>query len=145
MILYGRPLTEVLPLADLYTEYKDHERLTVFVNKGRECVVCGREGTLLLVTQGRRNPHVDLYTDDFILMTVDHIKAKAKGGGEELSNKQPMCEPCNNKKSDRDISVEEFRVQRVRNGYPQRHYRPETICRLVNNEGVFNKCLAGVA
>jgi hypothetical protein len=85
-------------------------------------VSCGRIGTLLAV--GRETTsgalHVDLYTDDFVLMTVDHVVpkkvCKAQGWDgkdtESLDNKQPMCEPCNNKKDSKVITVEQMRALR---------------------------------
>lgn len=36
---------------------------------------------------------------------VDHIKPKAKGGTDDLSNLQPLCAPCHKDKTDRE-SVE---------------------------------------
>ena len=145
MVLNGNKLIEVLPLRDLYNVYQWHDRLTVFVNKGRECVGCGRVGVLLLVTQdkgGRR--HVDLYTDDFVLMTVDHIipKAEARKMGwgklaiESLDNKQCMCEPCNNKKGCKYIGF-------VKKETPQRYNGVEVIRQLVFNESVFSRSLEG--
>ena len=32
---------------------------------------------------------------------VDHITPKAAGGGNEITNLQLLCKPCNNAKSDR--------------------------------------------
>lgn len=125
---HGRELLEIIPLAELYTTYKDHDRLTVFANKGRVCAACGREGTFIIRSletprskQSRNRKsvgsiHIDLYTDDFVLMTVDHITPKyiAKIAGwnttdtESLNNKQPMCDPCNNRKGHKDIPLEEL-------------------------------------
>ncbi len=153
MILHGNTLIEILPLSDLYTVYKDHYRLTVFVHKVRECVVCGREGVLLLKTKDKGGKlHVDLYTDDFVLMTVDHIIPKkigkelmlAKQQIEDLSNKQPMCNPCNNKKSDKEISIEELKLKILQNGYPYKHKGVEIIRQLVHNEGIFSRNLEGI-
>lgn len=77
MKIHGAELIEILPLKDLYTVYDEHHRLTVFVNKGRECVTCDREGIFLLKTQHKDGSiHVDLYTKDFIMMTVDHTTPK---------------------------------------------------------------------
>jgi 5-methylcytosine-specific restriction protein A len=48
---------------------------------------------------------------------VDHIKPKAKGGTDELSNLQPACQPCHKAKS----AAEMGRTPRVRygpDGYP---------------------------
>lgn len=145
MILNGGVLTEILPLSDLYTVYKDHHRLTVFVQKGRKCVRCDREGVLLLVTEGRGGVHVDLYTDDFILMTVDHIVPKkvarqmhwTKKQIEDILNKQPMCSPCNGKKGHNLDDGEKIDT-------PQRHKRQEVISQLVFNEGIFSRSLEGV-
>lgn len=100
-------IVKILPFGLLYTRYKDHRRLTVFVNKGLECVhpECTRKAELLVVAQESQHLghptkglHVDLYTKDMHLMNVDHIIPKCQNGGEELENKQPMCEYHNSKK-----------------------------------------------
>lgn len=143
MILNGKTLDQVLPLRDLYTQYHDHKRLTVFANKGRVCVRCGREGVLLLRMVGKAGDvHIDLYTDDFILMTVDHITPRtlcrklgwSKEETEALSNKQPMCDPCNNKKSDR------LEVQTIQT--PPKIAATTILRQLVNNSNVFDRSLA---
>lgn len=153
MILNGRKLIGILPLSDLYSVYHKHRRLKVFVNKGRQCVTCDREGVLLLETlDNGGGKHIDLYTDDFVLMTVDHIvpKAVCKKAGwpkktmEKLSNKQTMCEPCNGKKGSTPITNNQFRNRRLQNGYPQRRILPDVVAKLVDNENIFNKCLEGV-
>lgn len=119
MILNGRQLIEILPLSELYTVYRDHERLEVFARKGLYCATCHRRGTLLLVTEEKRNKHgnlgqihVDLYTDDFILMTVDHIVPFSISKDDTLENKQPMCEPCNLSKGCKAISNEQLALNR---------------------------------
>lgn len=144
MILSGRLLVEVLPLRDLYTDYLTHNRLRVFVHKGRKCVRCGREGVLLLKTvetKGKKpQTHVDLYTEDFVLMTVDHIvpKAIAKKAGwsraarERLKNKQTMCSPCNNGKGHSTREVVTIPTPPLRRGVG-------TIWQLVNNPNIFNR------
>lgn len=129
MKVSGNTLIEILYLEDLYTEYQDHERLTVFVNKGRECVACGRVGVLLLKTQdGGGRLHIDLFTRDFVLMTVDHITPKALGRLmgwskdeiESLDNKQPMCSPCNSKKDDSLVTAEEMRKRQTQPPHERR-------------------------
>lgn len=154
MILNGKLLIEILPLRDLYTEYREHRRLKVFVHKGRKCVTCERVGTLLLVTLqengANSSRHVDLYTDDFVLMTVDHetprYQAKLLGWSKEVTeslyNKQPMCEPCNNSKGSKLLSNEELRERR-------KHVKitfkgVEIIRQLVHNNNIFDKNLQGV-
>lgn len=147
MILYSKVLTTVFPLADLYTTFREHRRLKVFAHKGRCCVACGREGVLLLETVGKDGDrHVDLYTEDFIMITVDHImpKKEARRAGwkreqiESLDNKQPMCDPCNNKKGHKILSVEDMDDLRARNGVPQKIVRPGAIFELAKSN-LFNK------
>jgi 5-methylcytosine-specific restriction endonuclease McrA len=124
LLPHGRELIGFLPISDLDYEFREHERLRVFNEKGVECVTCGRAGTVLaisreLATHKRSvkrgtvgKTHIDLYTDDFVLMTADHIIPKAickefnwsEAETEHISNKQPMCDPCNSKKSDKLIS-----------------------------------------
>lgn len=83
-----------------------HRRLSVFHYKGVGCAnpSCERQGHYIIAGRDRRGGvHIDLYTKDFVLMTVDHIHAKSKGGSNELDNKQPMCEPCNSKKGSKPM------------------------------------------
>lgn len=143
LLPHKRELVEFIPLAELYTTYRYHHRLEVFAEKGLECVACGRVGTFIIISketdgykQSRKRKsvgrlHVDVYTDDFTLMTVDHIVPKkvAKELGwnvlrrESLDNKQPMCEHCNGRKGHKEISNEELgrrsmqaNWQRMKNG-----------------------------
>lgn len=145
MKLYGKTVSEVLPLMELYTDFADHERLTVFVNKGRECVRCGIEGRLLIETIGSDGDvHIDLYTDEFIMMTVDHIypRGKARREGwlrsdiESLDNKQPMCWDCNALKADK-AEVQCLPARRPRKSYSQ--INVGTLIMFANNNNIFNK------
>lgn len=84
--------------------FKDHRRLKVFYHKGTKCVHpdCVCTGTRLIAGRDiRGNIHWDVYTNDFVMLTVDHIVPRAKGGGEELENKQPMCRYHNERKADK--------------------------------------------
>ena len=47
-------------------------------------------------------------TLDFDGFTADHVIPRSKGGGNEISNLLPCCNPCNRSKAAR--SVEEFRL-----------------------------------
>lgn len=93
---------KVVPLSYIYgDEGKNHRRLHVFHHKGIKCVTpgCNRQGYYVIYGRDRGGSiHIDLYTKDFVLMTVDHIHPKSKGGSNLLHNKQPMCERCNSKK-----------------------------------------------
>ena len=55
--------------------------------------------------QGHVSYHLNLIAlnanGDKVLMTKDHIVAKAKGGKNTLDNYQPMCIKCNMKKADK--------------------------------------------
>lgn len=150
MILNHRELTTILPLKELYTDYANHKRLKVFAEKGRNCIICDREGSLLLITVGPAGDrHVDLYTDDFVLMTVDHTVPKSiarklgwtRSEIEALDNKQPMCGPCNWGKGNKQVTDEEYREQ-CKNRKPQRKVGVEIIRELVYNQGIFNRSLA---
>lgn len=99
----GYEFSEEIPLSDL-ERFKDHRRLKVFYYKGLECAnpECDRVGTRLISgTDLGMNIHWDIYTEDLIMITVDHIIPRSKGGGEELENKNPMCSICNSKKGDK--------------------------------------------
>ena len=70
--------------------------------KGISCVDCGAEGEFFAVdiTYDNGTPvyHLNLYTTKDgkeELMTSDHIRPKSKGGKGGLTNRQPMCRPCN--------------------------------------------------
>lgn len=93
---------QYLPITELQTTYAEHRRLKVFKHKGCKCITCGVEGVHLIKgLDPTGGSHVDLYTKDFRLMTVDHNIPKSKGGSNDLSNLDPMCERCNTKKSNK--------------------------------------------
>lgn len=105
---YSQPI--LLPFSLLYNKYKSHSRLRVFVNKGLKCVFCDRKGALLIKAIDRGGQwHVDVYTNDLHLMTIDHIVPKSKGGKNNIENLQPCCHECNSKKGCKDN--EEFKKE----------------------------------
>ena len=90
---------------DGYTVHRESLRYKMFYQKGIKCACCGKEGTYFKLeiergqdetTTNRR--HFNLYTDDGVLMTKDHIVPKSKGGQDTVSNMQPMCVHCNKAK-----------------------------------------------
>lgn len=92
-----------IPLKQL-EGYKEHRRLKLYYHKGTKCVSCPRIGTKLLTVNlkfknGSIAKHVDVFTDDNVMITVDHIIPLSKGGArEDLNNMQVMCQYCNSKK-----------------------------------------------
>lgn len=89
-------------------------RLRTFTVKGFECTGegCDRVATKGIIWRDFTMPadskqlglHVDLVceeSDGEILMTVDHIFPKSKGGTECIENLQPMCERCNARKGNK--------------------------------------------
>jgi hypothetical protein len=92
-------LIEEVSIKELHTRFSTHPRLSVFAQKGCVCVNCGKVGTRLLKGVDRGgNHHWDLYTDDLLPITVDHIIPKSLGGENHMDNYQPMCAPCNFRK-----------------------------------------------
>lgn len=95
---------ESLEISLLYTRFSKHKRLRVFSRYGLECAhpECNKKGEYLI--RARNNAggfHIDVYTKEFELMTIDHILPKSKGGGNNIENLQPMCNSCNAKKGDK--------------------------------------------
>lgn len=89
-----------LPIKHL-SKYSGHRRLRVFFHKGLECSNdgCNRIDTRLVKTKDRSGSiHVDVFTDDGMLMNVDHYIPKSKHGTNDLLNLFPMCSECNSSK-----------------------------------------------
>ena len=113
-ILKGWRVDRALPLDYLNSEHAQrHHRLQVFATKGVRCVVpnCTCEGAFLLerAQLNKRgvvmSMHIDVFTADLQLMTVDHHVPKGKGGKDHISNKFPMCERHNSQKKNIDPEI----------------------------------------
>lgn len=94
---------EILNIELLHSKYKNHRRLRVFHEYGFKCYSanCLKEGTYLIKAMNHSGGiHIDLYTKEFELMTIDHIIPKSKGGTNDIENLRPMCNTCNLKKGD---------------------------------------------
>lgn len=89
---------EVLDVSLLQSIYSTHRRLRVFAQKGLKCTYCEKVGIYLIKCEFRGAIHVDVYTEEFELMTVDHIWPKSKGGSDKIENLTPACNRCNTEK-----------------------------------------------
>lgn len=83
----------------------------VLFRRGTTCVACGLAGNKfrLETSNGGDSCHLNLYgTEDGrdVLMTKDHIRAKAYGGRDEQENYAVLCEPCNQAKGSFPIGYE---------------------------------------
>ena len=85
---------------DGFEVYPISLRYMTFYQKGTACACCGRQGThfKLCGEPDTNRRHFNLYTDDGVLMTKDHIIPASKGGPDFVSNFQTMCEICNAEK-----------------------------------------------
>ena len=90
------------PIENL-VNYKEHRRLGVYYQKGTACCRCNRVGTILTHGEDKQgNLHIDLCTEDYFPITIDHIIPKSKGGKDHISNLRPMCYECNRKRGSKD-------------------------------------------
>lgn len=99
-----------------YTVRMNSDRYFVFKDNPR-CVSCGLEGTKMVLDMnpGDHSPHFNLYAIEdgrYVLMTKDHVLAKACGGTDELSNYTTCCSICNNLKGHYDLTYEQVRELR---------------------------------
>lgn len=79
--------------------------LKFFHQKGTTCQHCQTEG-IYVVSGLYRGGSITkktrlLFNENFIMMTKDHILAKANGGTSDMKNLQTLCAICNNKKADK--------------------------------------------
>jgi hypothetical protein len=95
-------------------------RLRTFATKGTACMNpgCTNNGTYFAVerTRGSNGPyHINLWAvkeGGDVLMTHDHIIARALGGSDTHENTQTMCSHCNNAKSHLELSL----ISQIRSG-----------------------------
>lgn len=82
--------------------------LRCFREYGIQCAHCGLVGSFFAKErESEQFPwHLQLYAvdsqDDQVLMTVDHVVPRSKGGRNTLMNLQPLCTPCNQAKANFD-------------------------------------------
>ena len=82
------------------------------------CVTCGFTGTYFAKERNAISKagryHFNLYgkreDGTEVMLTKDHIVPKSKGGADDASNYQTMCEPCNKKKGNSFIEENVLRT-----------------------------------
>lgn len=76
-----------------------------------KCVICGVEGTkFCLGVDSAGGKHWDLYSEDDIALSLDHIVPKSRGGKNSLDNAQIMCTMCNSLKANKPERTDAYKV-----------------------------------
>jgi hypothetical protein len=104
------------------------------------CEVCLYQGThFWLEHSGCFSPHFNLYATNSsggeIMLTMDHILPKSKGGATCLENIQLLCRHCNHAKKNHLISNEDILRLRFR-GDPNILHRVVRMCKQIKPEYV---------
>jgi 5-methylcytosine-specific restriction endonuclease McrA len=98
----------------------ESKRYKCYARNGVTCVRCGKVAHYFAVEKAKLQDtntyHLNLYhkTDEGreIMMTVDHILPKSRGGTDDLINLQPMCIICNNRKGN-DLEGEQVDLLKI--------------------------------
>lgn len=95
----------------------DPERILTF-NKGIVCICCGLEGTILssermigCTHKMYGKAHLNIYGmrgTEKVMLTVDHIELRSKGGDNNHSNYNTMCKDCNTRRGNSYEKLEDF-------------------------------------
>ncbi len=75
------------------------QRICLFL-ENFDCTFCDRKGAYFLLESHLpdQNPHLNLYSEDNVLMTKDHILPRSRGGKNYMRNYQTLCYECNQEK-----------------------------------------------
>ena len=92
--------------AGAYAVSMSSDRYKNFKAHGTTCIACGLEGKYFSLERHSSQPndniyHFNLYADNGMMLTKDHIVPKSKGGPDRLENYQVMCESCNSRKGNK--------------------------------------------
>lgn len=79
---------------------------------GYDCQECDMIPSYFALGKDKINRwHMDLYSDEDHMFTIDHVYPKSKGGENKLDNYQLLCKICNEDKSDiveGEIDIKDF-------------------------------------
>jgi 5-methylcytosine-specific restriction endonuclease McrA len=109
-------------LIDGYMVKKYKKNLDIY-RKSIKCSACGIEGKYFALEKQKDHKvwHFRLYGIDKcqneVMLNIDHILPKARGGVSSYSNLQTMCEFCNGKKG--NMIIEHNALSTIANAYPE--------------------------
>ena len=103
------------------------ERLKL-MKRQPECQCCEIKATHFVLEKIGEQIHFNLFaktSDGEIMLTMDHINPKAKGGTNKPSNLQTLCKKCNHLKADHIIDLK--KLKELRN-HGVKHINKECMC-----------------
>ena len=124
-----------------YDVYVKSLRYMTFYQKGVKCACCNRTGNYFKLDgdANTKRRHFNLYSEDGVLMTKDHIIPKSLGGMDIIDNMQTMCVECNVKKG--NGIDEEYKIISINKDGNVKKYRTlsNAVVNILNSNGCSSK------
>lgn len=79
-------------------------RMKRLIKLGPTCLFCAKQAKYIVYgkpTWAQKHEVTDLYTEDFIPLTIDHIHPTSRGGTNAVKNIQCLCYSCNSNKGNK--------------------------------------------